>query len=273
MLNRLAKLIISVSIFILSSIAGVIFKLLGKKTSGTLVILTYHSVKPEQHAKFKKQMDRLIDIGKPVFADIKGDLPKGVHHVAVTFDDGFQSVLENALPTLQRAKIPATLFVPVGYLGSTPGWIKKASHENARETLLTAEQLQRLPHDWVKIGSHCITHPNLRNLEPEQVKKELLESKSKLEELLGNKIELLSFPYNSYNDRIMGIARQVGYRRVFANVPIHPTTETDPFLYGRIDVSPDDWSIEYWLKLKGLYRWLPFAIAIKRKLISQERTN
>jgi hypothetical protein len=38
------------------------------------------------------------------------------------------------------------------------------------------------------------------------------------------------------------------------------------FVLGRISVEPTDWALEFRLKLLGAYRWLPQAIALKRKL-------
>ena len=38
--------------------------------------------------------------------------------MAITFDDGYRSVLELALPILEELGVPATLFVPTDYIGS-----------------------------------------------------------------------------------------------------------------------------------------------------------
>lgn len=154
-----------------------------------------------------------------------------------------------------------------------PGWIKDRDHENADEILLTEEELKKLPCDTVNIGSHCISHPKLTLLEMEQAKTELLESKKRLEAILGKDITLLSFPFNDYNEQIIKIARQAGYLRVFSNVPTYPISNVDCFLLGRVEVSPDDWDIEYSLKVKGAYQWLPFAITAKRKLKSLLSNN
>ena len=81
--------------------------------------------------------------------------------------------------------------------------------------------------------------------------------------LLGKDITILSFPYDDYNDEIVDIAGDAGYSHVFKDLPTYPISKTDSFLLGRISVSPEDWRMEYGLKLKGAYQWLPFAVKIK----------
>ena len=268
MLNRLVKLLISLFYYPISNAAAVMRSITEQKRSGTFVVLTYHSVKPRQIGIFDRQMDLLVRAGKPVLADIGSPLAEGVHHIAVTFDDGFKSFAEYALPVLHRRNIPATLFVPIGYLGKLPGWIKNPQHENEGEILVSEDQLRALPLDMILIGSHSVTHSKLTSLQPEQARMELVESKKRLEAILGREVTLFSFPYNDYNDQAVEMAKQAGYSRVFSNVPTFPISKVDSFMLGRVDVSPDDWDIEYSLKLRGAYQWLPFAIAAKRKMKS-----
>jgi len=265
MLDRVTKLVISLLFFYLDRIARMIFKLGRKHSPGTLVVLTYHAVKPHQREKFEKQMNLLLKSGKAVRADVGSHLPDGTHHIAVTFDDGFQSILENALPVLSKWIIPFTVFVPTGFIGRGPGWIENPGHENYGEIVLTEDQLKRLADQGGLVGSHGITHPKLKRLDLKEAKKEILDSKTKLESILRREILLFSFPYNDFNNRLIELAKEAGYMRVFANVPTYPTSQIDRFLLGRIDVKADDWGLEYWLKLKGAYQWLPLAIWVKDK--------
>jgi peptidoglycan/xylan/chitin deacetylase (PgdA/CDA1 family) len=149
-------------------------------------------------------------------------------------------------------------------VGNYPGWIKNPDHENAREILMTAEELRALPIEMVRIGSHCVTHPRLTSLNKKQAVQELSESKKQLELVLGKKVPTLAFPYDDYNDEVVELARQAGYSRVFKDLPTNPMSRMDGFLSGRISVSPEDWGIEYWLKLRGAYQWLPLAVKRKR---------
>lgn len=265
---RLIKITFALVDFLINKIIVSIARLCGKQLGGTLVILNYHSVRENQKNNFQTQMKKLKNIGTPVFADIGQPLSQGAHCIALTFDDGFYNVLKNALPIIGELGIPATLFIPAGYLGKLPGWIRNPAHENAGEIIVSAEQLRALPPDLVKIGSHCLTHPVLSSLTPEQVRRELSESKEILEVITGREITLLSFPYDDCAPRIIEAAKQVGYEKVFSNTFPLLQTMTDGFLNGRVDISPYDWKLEYWLKLRGAYRWVPFIKGIRRGLVA-----
>lgn len=272
MLNRLLKLFIS--IFLLSGYKGAAYicSIFKRPLPGTFVVLTYHSVKPEQRPEFERHMDYLIKAGRAVSTDFKSPLNTNQHHVAVTFDDGFQSVINNALPVLQERKIPATIFVTTDYLGKKPGWIRNQDHVNAKETVLTEDQLKQLPSSLITVGSHSVTHPRLAEIDESQAAREIVDSKKVLEEILNTNITLFALPHGSYSEGIIKLSKEAGYECVFHNVPTNLFSCTGTFLVGRIDVSLRDWSIEYRLKMRGAYQWTSIAGSIKRKLIGLVRS-
>jgi hypothetical protein len=67
---------------------------------------------------------------------------------------------------------------------------------------------------------------------------------------------------------VMGLASRAGYKRVFLNVPVRARANCAADVVGRIEVSPTDWPLEYHLKIRGAYQWLPIAIATKRRLLA-----
>lgn len=259
--------------FVVYNSVNVILGFLKKRIPGTIVILTYHSVKSSKRHKFEKQMDYLVKKGRPAFADFNGVLNNRQHYIAVTFDDGFQSILINALPVMYARKIPATIFVTTGFLGKTPGWLHDSNHKDADELILTREQLKQLPADKVAIGSHCVTHPNLITIDEKNAIQEISQSKRTLEEILNKSIYLLSFPHGAYNEKIVEMSKEVKYKRVFSNIPSFLFSNNMEYVQGRISVSPDDWMIEYRLKLIGAYRWLPYAVKIKRNILNRHRSQ
>ncbi len=232
-----------------------------------MVVLMYHSVKSEQRSQFERHLNEILKLGHVVSADTNS-LNNLKNNIAVTFDDGFQNILNNALPLMQQKKIPATIFIPTGYLGKKPGWINNPLDSNANELLMTEEQLKALPNNLIAIGSHTVSHQHLKGVKRDTLIRELIDSKSKLESLLCEQITLLSLPYGSFDKKHTELYKEVGYKRIFLNIPTFPASKTDSYVIGRISVSFDDWLIEYRLKLLGAYQWLPFAINTKNKIKS-----
>ncbi|MGO9138304.1 MAG: polysaccharide deacetylase family protein [Syntrophales bacterium] len=233
-----------------------------------MIVLLYHSVKSQRRDIFETQINELLRVGCPVSAASHNLSADGHRHIAVTFDDGFRSVLDNALPVLIARAIPATMFIPTGYIGKKPGWIQNPQHEYADEAVLTEEQIRRLPNDLISIGSHSVNHPHLAKIGKDRAIKELIDSKKKLEEILKKEVSMLSLPYGSFSEEVASMSKEAGYKRVFLNIPKISFTKDGDYVVGRIHVSLDDWLIEYRLKLLGAYEWLHLAIAIKRKIIS-----
>ena len=96
-------------------------------------ILCYHGVTeqpPDEWSVTPQQLSEQMEIvcgeGNPVsIAQIVawlldgGDLPERA--IAITFDDGYQDVLERAAPILDQRRIPGAAFVITGLVGG-PAW-------------------------------------------------------------------------------------------------------------------------------------------------------
>ena len=261
MINRLLKMFISIIFFVCYNFYLKILSVVKKQNRGKVVVLCYHEVTSRQRKRFARQMNSLKKLAYPVAAD-STKIKNSIRNVAITFDDGFQCLLENAIPELKLRNIPTTIFIPSGNLGMNPVWIDNKKDRNHSEPIITAEQLKTLSEDLITIGSHCVTHPNLTLIGEKKAKEELVKSKMDLEKITGRKVNILAFPYSAHNQKTVEWAKQAGYEYIFSG----QSTFSSQFLTGRIAVSPDDWPIEFRLKLLGAYQWLPFAIAIKRGL-------
>jgi peptidoglycan/xylan/chitin deacetylase (PgdA/CDA1 family) len=241
-------------------------RFLGHPEHGRCVVLAFHSVTAGERSRFGRQMDVLLRRAKPVRADVKS-LPEGSgRYAAITFDDGLQCVVDNALPELERRGIPSTLFIVTGVLGCNADWEYRGGDDPSGQTTMTEAQLRGLPSELVTIGSHTMSHPLLPSLGEEHLSQELLGSRSRLKELLGREVRLLSFPYGAFDDRVVERCRESGYTRVFTALPVHAFAVSEEFVSGRVGVTPCDWPIEFRLKLAGAYRWLPYAFAWKRRV-------
>jgi peptidoglycan/xylan/chitin deacetylase (PgdA/CDA1 family) len=255
-MKRLIKLAISLTVHGWDIGTASLMRLIGRKPAPTCVVLYYHGVDATQRERFARQMDEVLRLTNPIPADLQQPLNGERHYCAVTFDDGFVSVIENALPELEQRRIPATVFVPTGSLGKKPAWVKDPSSRAGREVVMTAAQVAALKKQpLVTVGSHSVSHPNYLNLDESQAAREFGESKAELESLLGRKVTLFSFPFGKCSERLVELARAVGYKRVFTIEPESGAAHTDRFVTGRVAVDPDNWSIEFYLKIVGAYRW------------------
>ncbi len=107
---------------------------------------------------------------------------------ALTFDDGFVDSLEALAPLLAAEQAPATVFVPTGWLGRT--------HPYAPQTrVMTADEVRALRSHGVEIGAHTHTHPDLTTLDRDGALDELRRGKAELEELLGEPVTTLAYPF------------------------------------------------------------------------------
>jgi peptidoglycan/xylan/chitin deacetylase (PgdA/CDA1 family) len=211
-------------------------------------------------------MSDIVRYALPISLGQLPEFEKGAHYVAVTFDDGLCSAIENAIPELESRGIPSTHFIVAGSLGRQPDWPTSPTHRTAaNERVASAEQLVTLS-PLVTFGSHSVTHPLLTATSEAVARRELSDSRCMLETVLGKRIELFSFPYGAFNAELVELCFKVGYLRVFTSRPYLAFTETQERVVGRVPVSPADWNLEFRLKILGAYRWLPYGIALKRQL-------
>src|SRR5215510_9031353 len=101
LLKRVVKLGISLLVHAWDLTWQALSRAAGRVAKGTCVVLYYHGIEPNQREHFGRQLDNLLRLAKPIAAGLRERLTRGQHHCAVTFDDGFVSVIENGLPELE----------------------------------------------------------------------------------------------------------------------------------------------------------------------------
>ena len=263
---RLLKFVLAIGYGTFDTARRAVCRLLGYPVPTPLVVLMYHSVKREERAGFAEQMNQLVRLAEPVYADFSHPATDRRRRVAVTFDDGYLSVLENALPVLRERQIPSTVFVPAQHVGDRPGWITDPRHRDASELVMTVDELREMRKHGTLIGSHGMTHRALTRISETEMAAELADSRNTLAEMLDQPVDLFALPYGAANATVYNTAVATGYTKVFLNVPVRQNGTPD-YLVGRIEVSPTDWPLEYRLKVRGAYQWMPWAMAAKRTLL------
>jgi peptidoglycan/xylan/chitin deacetylase (PgdA/CDA1 family) len=266
-IRRRAELLVSLIFFVFWSLGERARCVLGLGRP-RLVILYYHGVPATMRARFAAQLDALrAGADAVVPAHFHGAAEPGQLLVAITFDDAFVSVIDNAVPELSARGMMATIFTPSGMLDRPPGWWMEPEAEDRHEAVAGIEALRALPPDVVTIGAHSITHPFLPDIEPEAAAWEVAGCRADLSRLLGRPVDTFAFPYGAYADHVVALCRAAGYRFAFTTVPDMLDPRDDPFLRGRVLARVDDGRLEFWLKMRGGYGWKSPMRRLKRSLL------
>jgi peptidoglycan/xylan/chitin deacetylase (PgdA/CDA1 family) len=115
--------------------------------------------------------------------------------VGITFDDGYTSVLDTAVPELTRRGFGATAFIISGLLGRTNEW-----DTGPVWPLLDRRGIAELAAAGLEIGSHSTTHPHLAGLGASRQAAEVTASRHQLEDLLSAPVRGFAYPYGSMDE-------------------------------------------------------------------------
>ena len=104
------------------------------------------------------------------------------------------------------------------------------------------EQLKKMQDSGMEIGSHAISHRSLARILPEDAGNEIVESKMELTRRMGRECGYFSFPFGSaldYNDRLIALVRDSGYRACLLNVHGYNRPSEGLFSLKRIIMNDD----------------------------------
>jgi len=171
-------------------------------------ILVYHSISspaeplpghivmsPERFEKQMQWLSRWRNVVR-LFQTLRA--PAGERLVSITFDDGYRDNLTTALPILEKFNFPVTLFVAPGLLGKK-GYL---SHDELRE-------ISR--HPLVTIGAHGLHNRRFTELNRNDSRFELIESRIILEKITKKRVELMSWPHGVCNEELERLCEASGY--------------------------------------------------------------
>lgn len=268
-MKRKIKLLISLFYLCFLVISNFFLKIF-KTAKPKLIILYYHSIPNDKISIFKWQMSLLSRVGNCVNSDFTSSYNLNKRCFAVTFDDGFNSVINNALPELEKLQIPCTIFIPANYLGKNPAWDIKGEFFDSKEEIINPERLVSLNQSLVKIGSHSLNHSDFTLMNSDIQKMEFIKSKNILEDLVKYSIDLFSFPYGAYNTEAINNGFASGYKFIYTSDPAFCNFSgfLSPTVRGRIPADTSDSKLEFFVKIFGGYTWIAKYINFKKKLKS-----
>jgi peptidoglycan/xylan/chitin deacetylase (PgdA/CDA1 family) len=154
--------------------------------------------------------------------------------VVVTFDDGHACLHDIAMPIMQRYGIRSTLFAISGFLGRSSTY--DASYGTVARAMMSRTQLCAMHAAGHEIGSHTVSHPDLRTLTPEHLRDELARSRQDLESLIGVPVCAFAYPHGWFDRAVHDAVVQAGYRCA-VSVMCGPNTASTPrHLLRRINI-------------------------------------
>lgn len=146
---------------------------------------------------------------RPASLDDVRDL--GTAHYSLSFDDAHRSILEHAAPVLKELDIPATLFVPTAYVGTSPNF-------------LTWDELRELRDLGWTLGSHSVSHVRFAQriydedeaAHAERLREECERSRDAMERALGTAPRLFAYPYGETSALAREAVQSAGFTAAFS---------------------------------------------------------
>ena len=124
--------------------------------------------------------------------------------IAITIDDAFLSVYDEAFPRLEDADLPFTLFVSTGSIARNS------------KTYMSWDQIEdMMDSDLVTIGNHLVSHTSALKLSHQDVRAEINRAQAKIREELGITPTLFSYPYGEYSNAVIDIIAETGFAAAF----------------------------------------------------------
>ncbi len=145
---------------------------------------------------------------------LSGSLPQKEKLVLFTFDDGFECVYHHAFPVLSRFGYRGLVFPVAGFIGKMNSW--DASF-GIRFRQMDGHQLRQLVDAGWWIGSHTMTHPDLRKLDDKKLEYELEASRAVLEDVTGTDVISIAYPFGLYDSRVLTFVKATGYEIGFTS--------------------------------------------------------
>ena len=187
-------------------------------TTPNAAILLYHHVSSSTPAStsispeaFKSHMEYLdahhtVVSLQDVVSAIQHNTTLPENAVAITFDDGYANILDNAHPILADLGFPYTVFINPDEIGVGP-------------KQLTWEQVIAMHNDGVVFANHTLDHLHMLNGEQamgerawlEKVWQNVESAEKKIEDKLDISLKYLAYPFGEYNTALANKLKTEGY--------------------------------------------------------------
>jgi len=153
--------------------------------------------------------------------------------VVLTFDDGYRSNYELAYPLLRARGLKAVIFVALEPDAHTRRQVAGI------DGFLDASQLGEMAGHGISIQSHSLTHRILTELDDDAIRRELGESRRRLEAIVARPVRHFCVPRAGGDERVRRLVREAGYASSCGGRRGTATRRSDPFDLPRIAIERD----------------------------------
>ncbi|MEK9553269.1 MAG: polysaccharide deacetylase family protein [Alphaproteobacteria bacterium] len=138
-----------------------------------------------------------------IIANLQAGKPVPDRTVAITIDDAYLSVFEEAMPRLQARGFHATLFIAT-----------RPVDRNLRN-YMSWDQIREWQAAGFGIGSQTQTHPHMHQETIETNRAEIAVSNERFLAELGIRPTLFAYPYGEYNLDVIELVKEAGFEAAF----------------------------------------------------------
>lgn len=214
-------------------------------------VLNYHQINNEDHnaltlsgKEFEAQINYLYQEGyNGISPDQLADYlqygkalpPKPV---LITLDDGYADNYRVAYPILQKYQFTATIFLITDFVGNYGKY-------------LTWDQIKEMNDQGFVFEDHTLSHISLPKASDEEIRNQLGKSREALEWRLGKKVEYLAYPGGEYDQRVIQLVKEAGYRAAFTVNFGRDRINSTLYTLNRIPIfgSESHTFLRFWLRL------------------------
>ena len=171
--------------------------------------------------------------------------------VGITFDDGYENNLVNALPALLAHGFSSTCYAVSGLLGKTNVWDESIGI--AQTPLMDERQIRRWAAAGQEIGSHTRRHIDLTLASNEECRTEIAFGKYELESATRRSVGHFCYPYGRYESRHVAMADDMGFITATTTRRSRCHAATDLLQLPRVPVLRATSLPVFWLKIATGY--------------------
>jgi peptidoglycan/xylan/chitin deacetylase (PgdA/CDA1 family) len=227
-------------------IANFITNFLPEKKNNNIIIM-YHDINSENlrslfqvsEKNFFIQMNYLNNSNKnivPINLNSNSN-----NNISISFDDGYIDNYYKAFPILLKFNLSATIFLTSSKIDKDPKF-------------LTSKYIQEMSNFGIDFGVHGHNHISFTDLNYNDLKANIINSKKRIEDIVQKKVQIASYPNGKFNQKTKDIMQECGIKFGFCSKSITYDSNNktfDAYSIPRVCIWSIDNNLSFKNKLKG----------------------